>query len=78
MGRFEESKERLLNALAIEERMGAKPFMARTLGMLAQLERATGIDGGVGRSAEFLRKALDLCDLLGCSGIPSEIQAWDF
>jgi tetratricopeptide (TPR) repeat protein len=69
LGRLEEAEAHLRAALAIEEPMGARPFLARTRAELATVLTLAGSPG-----ADALRAAaLADADALGAAGIASEI-----
>jgi len=71
LGRFDEAEVRLRRALDLEERMGARPFAARTRGALAATLEQQG-----STEAEALRKsAIAEANALGAAGIAAEINA---
>lgn len=73
LGRFDEAEEHLLRALALEEGIGARPFVARTTGAPSSLARYRS--SGDGQHAdELMARALVLTDELGSPGIADEIH----
>jgi tetratricopeptide (TPR) repeat protein len=71
LGRLEEAESHLRQALVIEERMGARPFSARTMGELARVLDETGNPEG-----EKLRSsAISEAKALGAAGITYEVSA---
>ena len=71
LGSFEEAEVHLLRALSLEEKIGARPFAARTLGALSGLARTRGSDD---RADEFMARALALTEALESPGIAEEVQ----
>jgi hypothetical protein len=69
LGRLDEAEDRLRRALELEVRMGARPFLARTRGALAEvLERR-----GSPETAELRAAAVAGARALGAAGIEAEI-----
>jgi transcriptional regulator with XRE-family HTH domain/tetratricopeptide (TPR) repeat protein len=68
------AERHLRRALAMEEAMGARPFLARTRGALARVLRQLGPD----RSAEATAAAEAACataEEVGAAGVTSEVEA---
>ena len=69
LGRLEEAKVHLRQALELEQQMGARPFAARTRGELARVLAAEGQP-----EADILRaEAVAGADAVGASGIAAEV-----
>jgi eukaryotic-like serine/threonine-protein kinase len=71
LGRHEEAEQRLRNALRIEERMGARPFTARTLARLAGVLTITG----PARAAAVAEESMAVAAQIGAPGIIGEVEA---
>jgi tetratricopeptide (TPR) repeat protein len=75
LGRLDEAEDRLERSLKTEEKMGARPFVARTLGAMAALERRRGGKERKARAASLLARALDITEELGSPGIATEVES---
>jgi hypothetical protein len=75
LGRLDEAEDRLQRSLQMEEKMGARPFVARMLGAMAALERRGGGEDREGRARALLARALDITEELGSPGIASEVES---
>jgi tetratricopeptide (TPR) repeat protein len=71
LGRHQDAERHLRRALALEKRMGARPFTARTL---AGLSRAWRAQDPV-RASKAARQAITLAGSLGAAGIAAEVAA---
>ena len=75
MGRLDDAERHLQEALNLEERIGARPFAARTLGVLSATERARSSAHGGERVDSLLDQALALTVELESPGIADEIRS---
>ncbi len=71
LGRRDEAEQRLRNALQIEQRMGARPFAARTLAQLSRVLRATNPS----EAATVASDAKALAHTVAAAGIVAEVEA---
>ena len=75
MGRLDDAEKHLQEALNLEERIGARPFAARTLGVLSATERARSSAHGGEPADSLLDQALALTVELESPGIADEIRS---
>jgi tetratricopeptide (TPR) repeat protein len=75
MGRYEEAEQHLQSALDLEERIGARPFAARTLGALSGLARDRSSTHESNRAEELMERALELTVDLESPGIADEVAS---
>jgi len=71
LGRLEEAERHLRAALALEERIGAGPFLARTSGELSRVLSLSGSPGADGLRSTAVARAQSL----GAAGIALEVTA---
>lgn len=71
LGRRDEAEQRLRNALQIEQRMGARPFAARTLAQLSRVLRVTNPS----EAATVASGATALAHAVAAAGIVAEVEA---
>jgi class 3 adenylate cyclase/tetratricopeptide (TPR) repeat protein len=73
-GRWEEAERHFETALAMNRRMGALPFVARTGLGYAKMLGARAAPGDFDRAARFLTEATEIAELLGMSRLQQEID----
>ncbi len=73
LGRTEEARAHFENALALEERMGARPWLAHALLAYAKMLRTTGNDRDRAKAAELLARAAEIARELDMPGMVAEI-----
>ena len=71
LGRHDEAERRLRNALQIEQRMGARPFAARTMAELARVLRTTSPS----EAATVASDATALAHTVAAAGIRAEVRS---
>lgn len=74
LGRFDHAEGHYEIAIAIEERLGARPYLARTRTWYARMLRERNGPGDAPKAAELLRAALTDADDLGMSVLAEEIR----
>jgi tetratricopeptide (TPR) repeat protein len=74
LGKLDEAEERLTRSLRLEEQMGARPFVARTLGALTGLERMRDVADGDSNNRTLLARALAITEEIGSPGIAAEVE----
>jgi hypothetical protein len=74
VGRLDDAERHLESALNLEERIGAWPFAARTLGVLSGVARDRSSTKESDRADKLMERALALADLES-PGIAEEIRA---
>jgi class 3 adenylate cyclase/tetratricopeptide (TPR) repeat protein len=75
LGRWEESQEHFGAALAVEERIGARPLAARTRYWYARMLLARNAEGDRNRAADLLHGAADTADELGMQKLVADCRA---
>jgi eukaryotic-like serine/threonine-protein kinase len=73
IGRPVDAERHLTSSLALSERMGDRPFVARTSRELAELLLARGDPGDRERALELLARALDTAQELGMQRMVTEV-----
>src|SRR5262249_51717133 len=77
LGRDDEAAAHFENAIAEERRVGAQPFLARSLHEYAVLRRRRGHPGDAARAAELLVEARAIAEAIGMAGLVRKIAALD-
>jgi hypothetical protein len=75
LGRLDEAEERLTRSLRLEEQMGARPFVARTFGALAALERMRGVGDRDADAEKLLARSIEVTEEIGSPGIAAEVES---
>jgi hypothetical protein len=73
--RWEESEQHFAEALAMNMRMGARPWVARTQLDYARMLRKRGTNGDAERSAGLLREALTTAKEIGMAKVAADSEA---
>jgi transcriptional regulator with XRE-family HTH domain/tetratricopeptide (TPR) repeat protein len=71
LGRLDEAEAHLRPAIALEERIGARPFLARTKGELARVLLLAGSP----EAGDMRSEAIAAADAIGASGVAGEVAA---
>jgi eukaryotic-like serine/threonine-protein kinase len=73
LGRFAEAEQHFASSLALSERMGDRPFIARTSREFAELLLARDAPGDRDRALELLARALETAQELGMQSLLTEV-----